>query len=64
MKDWNTFMRKWDILNRNVIPYIKAANFTQRKEINILLTDIKSSLKWCRFEDCVNIYNRLLELTK
>ena len=60
---WNAFMFKWDNYHRTVIcPYIRMANKEQRKEVNILLTDIRSSLKWCRMEDCENVYKKLYEI--
>ena len=61
--DWNTFMDKWNNYNRIVIcSYMRTSNKEQRKEVNVLLTDMKSSLKWCRMEDCENIYNKLYEI--
>ena len=63
IKDWNTFMSRWDDLHRNgIMPYIRSATKEQRKEVNQLLSDMKSSLKWVRREDCINIYYKLKEI--
>lgn len=60
MKDWNEFHERWDNMLRNhVLPYMKTATHEERKTVNYLLSDLKSSLKWSRFDDCVNIFNRL-----
>ena len=63
MKDWNEFHEKWDdLLRSKILPYMKSATYEQRKIVNYLFSDLKSSLKWSRFDDCVNIYNRLKEI--
>lgn len=55
-KDWNTFMLDWNDLHRNkVLPYIHQASEDEREEISTLLSDMKSSLKWCNLEDCITI---------
>ena len=61
MDDWNEFMQNWDNLHRNMyIPYIKQTTKEKRKELNILISDMKSSLKWCRLAECKKIYLEIL----
>lgn len=63
MKDWNEFMTKWDDLHRNeVCVYMRNATKEQRKKINLLKDDLRSSLKWCRFNDCTRIYYMISEI--
>jgi len=58
--DWNEFMDDWDSFHRNrILPFIKQTDFNTRREINRLLTDMKSSLKWCRKEECIRIKDKL-----
>lgn len=65
MKDWNDFMTDWDGYHRvNICAYMRSANYIQRREVNLLLKDMSSSLKWCRFDDCVNIWKKLHKIIK
>lgn len=58
--NWNDFMETWNNYHRDIIiPYIKNADKKQRGKINVLLGDMKSSLKWCRLDECVNILDKL-----
>ena len=60
MKDWNEFMRSWNELHRNkVLPYMRQATKKERYEMNLLISDIRSSLKWCRFEDCKSVFESI-----
>ena len=63
MENWNEFMDKWDDFHRNkVLPYIKQADKKQRHDVNILLSDMKSSMKWCRFSNCIAIMKNIEQL--
>jgi len=58
--EWQIFMEEWDRFHRlELLPFIKKTNYNTRKEINHLLTDMKSSLKWCRYNECVRIKEKL-----
>jgi hypothetical protein len=58
--DWNKFMDEWDYFHREMLlPYIKTATKEKRKPVNMLLTCMKTSLKWCRYNECHKIMYKL-----
>ena len=61
--NWQDFMFKWDDFHRNkLLPHIHKSDHKTRRQINQLLSDLKSSLKWCRYNECRNIYLQLYEI--
>ena len=62
--DWNQFHAKWNLLLRTqIIPYMKTADYEHRKQVNYWFSDMKSSLKWSRFDECVKIYEQIKSYT-
>ncbi len=49
VQDWNSLMIAWDQFHRNkILPFVKSTTPEKRHKMNLLITDMKSSLKWCR----------------
>lgn len=53
MKDWNEFHRGY------LVPSMKFRTKEERREINTLITDMRSSLKWVQLNECVKIFEQL-----
>ena len=58
--DWNWLLYAWDTLHRRVLVPISKDNPHLRREVNELIKDMRSSLKWAHIEGSYKTLVRII----